>query len=85
MPPKLTLQQLAEALEKYAELESSEMGDTLTALIRLSRYADHISEALTTALQIEMKEQLDWLQEHSVIEEKVIQAARTIQVLRFLD
>ncbi len=82
----MSLSGLAEALEEYAELEGSELGETLTALIRLSRHESHINKPLAVALQIEMQDQLDWLKDNCTIEEEIVQPSTyKKRVLRFFN
>jgi len=51
--------EVADKLEKYAELDESEWGETCMALINLSHYSAYISERFAELLLEEMNSNLD--------------------------
>lgn len=78
---------LSEALTEYAELEGSELGELLQAMIGLAGQS-LMSDELKLALTTDMKAQLLWLQENAEIVEEEYEQAQTTKVkvreLRFL-
>lgn len=71
-------------LEEYAGLESSELGEMLSALVRLSRCSGY-SDRLKSALEVEMQEQLSWLKENCEIVEHERTFKKTVRELKFND
>jgi hypothetical protein len=64
-----TLQLTAEKLQKYAEIDGSEIGELCISMIQLSRYSDYVSEEFVDALYAEMVSQLENFEECATIVE----------------
>lgn len=60
-------------LERYAELQNDELGETITYLCVLSRYSYCLSKEFNEALIKELGEQLDNFQENSKIVTRVVE------------
>jgi hypothetical protein len=54
-------------LEKYAELEGSELGEALADLCHIANYADYLSDVFSKAVEKEIIYQLDFLKNHTKI------------------
>jgi hypothetical protein len=76
--------ELADALEEYAELEGSELGEFINALIRLSRYTDFMDAGFRASLEAEMQNNLDWLKDNTVIETVEKTVPYSFKELKFL-
>jgi hypothetical protein len=76
--------ELATALEEYASLENSELGEYLHVLIDLSRHGQTaMGRVFRDALVAEMELQLDYLKSNCRIEEEELVNRTTVKVLKF--
>lgn len=75
----------AEELEKFAELEGTELGEMCTLLVRLHGYRDYIGAETVAALSAEIEEQLQYFKETFRIAETEVTITRTVIELVELD
>lgn len=75
------IQSVANELQKYAELEDTELGELCRAIIQLSRYVDYVSEEFVSTLLVEMEDQLLNFQENATIVEREETFKRTVAYL----
>ena len=70
-----------EELSKYSELDGSEWGETMQALIQLAQYRDYISEELQVLLAKEVSDSLAYVKENCTIVETEETFKRTVREL----
>jgi L-fucose mutarotase/ribose pyranase (RbsD/FucU family) len=61
--------ELHEELQKYIDIDGTEIGEACSALVNLSRYPDYISEECLVAVVKEMQTQLEMFKELCTIVE----------------
>jgi len=54
-------------LQKYIELEGTELGEAWNLLCSIHNRHDYLSDKFTIAIRKEIKEQLDYLKKHTTI------------------
>lgn len=74
---------VVEELQKYAEMEDTELGETCQALVQLSHYPDYVSDEFQAALYKEMVEQLENFQENATIVESTETWTRPVFYLKW--
>lgn len=77
------IRRVAVALQEYAPLEDTEIGEACLALIQLSRCVDYVSEEFAVALLTEMEEQLQNFRENARIVEREETFTRTVVSLEW--
>ncbi len=77
------LHTVANELQRYADLEDTELGELNRYLTQLAQYVDYVGEEFATVLLSEMEDQLQAFQEGAKIVEKVETFTRTVTYLEW--
>lgn len=77
------LHNITQELQRYAELEDTELGEACTALIHASRFTDYVGEEFAQALVTELEEQLRVFKQETRIVEREEMIKRTVVYLEW--
>ena len=72
-----------ETLLEYAELDCTEWGETIEALVHLSKYKDYISDELAALLSKEIHNSLEYAKRHSTITKTTTTMTREVTNLEW--
>lgn len=79
------MSELAEKLYDYSQLDGSELGEMLAAMCQLSKHEGQLGVRLRSALEREMRLQLEWLESNCEVEVIEETSRRKTRVLRFIN